>query len=343
MEKPTLLYVDDERHNLVAFKASFRKYYHILTAQSGQEALDLLSTTDKNISLIISDQRMPKMTGVQLFEHITQRFPDPIRMVLTAFSDVADIINAINKGKVYYYITKPWKHEDLKVVIDNALEAYQLKSENQSLQAEKALLELKASQQERRSIQAQFETLKNQVNPHFLFNSLNVLSSLVHDDPDLAESFIVKLTRVYRYVLDLKDETLVTLQRELDFIKNYIFLHQIRFGNNLQLYAEVPEAAKQQVLPPLTLQLLVENAIKHNVISRDTPLTVELFIEDDRFIVRNNFQPRLSPPHSTGIGLQNLRERYRLLAEQEPIFGREGTYYVASVPLLQREKKTFFS
>ncbi len=333
--KPSILYVDDERHNLVAFKASFRRHYQVHTAQDGEEALRLLE--ENEVELIISDQRMPGMTGVELFEQIQERYPEPIRMVLTAFSDVADIIGAINKGKVYYYVTKPWKYEDLKVLIDNALEAYQLKNENRSLSAEKQRLELQATQQEKERILARFETLKNQVNPHFLFNSLNVLSSLVHEDPDLAESFIAKLTRVYRYVLDLKEETLVPLSRELDFVNSYFFLQQIRFGNNLQLYIEVGEDHKKQLLPPLSLQLLMENAVKHNIISKEYPLKIELFVRGEELVIKNNFQPRSEKVHSTGIGLSNLRERYRLLTEKQPSFDRENDYYVARIPLLAHD------
>ena len=247
---------------------------------------------------------------------------------------MADIIDAINKGKVYYYVTKPWKADDLKVLIDNAIEAYRLKAENESLTVEKQQLELAAAQQDKEMILARFETLKNQVNPHFLFNSLNVLSSLVHEDPDLAESFIAKLTRVYRYVLDLKDETLVPLDRELNFANSYFFLQQIRFGNNLQLYIEVPEIKKQQLLPPLSLQLLMENAVKHNIISKEKPLRIEHFLDGEELVVRNNFQPRTEKEHSTGIGLSNLRERYRLLTERRPSFEMLEGEYVARIPLL---------
>lgn len=331
MEKPSILYVDDEQQNLTAFKASFRKEFVVHLAQSGEEALQLLQ--QHAVQLIIADQRMPGMTGVQLFERILPDFPDPVRMVLTGYSDVQAIIDAINKGQVYYYITKPWKHEELRLILQKALEAYQLKSENRDLQAEKKELQLEAERQKRANLLSQFETLKNQVNPHFLFNSLNVLLDLVHDDPNLAEDFIVKLTKVYRYVLDLKDQDSVELAEELNFIKSYLFLHQIRFGNRLQLYVQVPEAEHYRRLPPLTLQLLVENAIKHNVIGKEQGLTIELWVEDGWFVVRNTYQPR-QEVHSTGIGQENLRQRYRYLGAPEPRFGVEGGHYLARVPLL---------
>ncbi|MEM7374782.1 MAG: histidine kinase [Bacteroidota bacterium] len=336
MEKARILYVDDEHQNLRSFKAWFRRFYQVFTAQSGAEALELLSR--EKVELIITDQRMPQMTGVELLEKVLVQFPKPIRMVLTGYSDLHAIIQAINKGKIYYYITKPWDHEELKIVLDKGIEAYRLQEENQSLTEENQDLQLKSEQQEKENILSRFETLKNQVNPHFLFNSLNVLSSLVHEDPNLAEDFIGKLTKVYRYVLDLKDQVLVPLEEELAFIKSYFFLHQIRFGNKLRLYVQIPQEDRNMLLPPLTLQLLVENAIKHNIITHDHPLTIEMYTENGtNFVVKNNFQPRKQEMVvSTGIGLQNLKARYQFLSESQPSFSQDQNYYIAKVPLLSQ-------
>lgn len=334
-EKPSILYIDDESQNLVSFKASFRRLYEVHTAQSGPEALEILK--NKQVALIISDQRMPQMTGVEFFEKILPLYPDPIRMVLTGYSDLEAIISAINKGKVYYFISKPWKQAELKMIIDNGLEAYRLKTENRGLQEEKNQLLLRAERQEKENILSQFETLKNQVNPHFLFNSLNALSSLVHDDPDLAELFISRLTRVYRYVLDFRGEDLVPIEEELEFIKSYFFLQQIRFGNNLRMYTQAPENILHQYIPPMTLQMLVENAIKHNIISRDQPLTIELYAEGNDFlVVKNNYQKRSENVESTGLGLENLQARYKFLTGVKPVFKVENGYYIAKVPVLSK-------
>ncbi|OHX65246.1 hybrid sensor histidine kinase/response regulator [Flammeovirga pacifica] len=132
-DKPTVLYVDDEQQNLVSFRAGFRKVYKVLIANSGDEALEILKEESDNISVVISDQRMPKMTGVELFEQVRGLYPDIMRIVLTGYSDVQDIINAISKGEVYRYITKPWNRDELMVTIDNAIEAYSLKVENRRL------------------------------------------------------------------------------------------------------------------------------------------------------------------------------------------------------------------
>lgn len=130
--KSKVLYVDDERQNLISFKASFRKAYEVLIANSAEEALDILQE-HTDISVVISDQRMPRMTGVELLEIVRNRYPDIIRIVLTGYSDIQDIINAISRGEVYRYITKPWNRDELKVTIDNAIEAYRLKIENRRL------------------------------------------------------------------------------------------------------------------------------------------------------------------------------------------------------------------
>lgn len=332
--KAHILYVDDERQNLVSFKASFRHHYQVSIAQGGSEALQILDEAD-GISLIISDQRMPQMSGVEFLEKVQEKHPEAVRMIMTGYSDIEAVIQAINKGKIYYYITKPWNLDELKMIIDKALDSFRLQQENQVLHAEKALLELKNARQERENIRSRFEALKNQVNPHFLFNSLNALSTLVHEDADLAESFILKLTRIYRYVLDLNDRTLISLEDELGFIDNYLFLQQIRFGNNLRLYRQVDREALRKKVPPLSLQLLVENAIKHNVISGEHALTIELRVEEgDTLLVKNNLQKRLRKVESTGLGLNNLRSRYQLISDRMPEFVEEDNAYLARIPLL---------
>lgn len=333
-KKVHILYVDDERQNLVSFKASFRHYYKVSIAQGGEEALKILEDNDE-ISLIISDQRMPGMSGVEFLEHAQEKYPAPIRMVMTGYSDIEAVVQAINKGKVYYYVSKPWNLDELKMIIDKALHAYQLRRENRNLQAEKALLQLRNAEQQKENMRSRFEALRNQVNPHFLFNSLNALSSLVHEDADLAESFILKLTKIYRYVLDLQDQNLIRLEEELRFIDNYLFLQQIRFGNNLRLYSQIDARVLNLSVPPLSLQLLVENAIKHNVISAENPLTIELMVEgEDILLVKNNLQKRMKKLESTGIGQENLKARYTMLSERAPEFKEENDYYFARIPLL---------
>ena len=124
----TILYLDDEEDNLTSFRAVFRRFYHVYTANNADEAMEILEKS--NINLVISDQRMPGITGVQFLEKVYQSYPDTIRMILTGYSDMQAIIDAINKGRIYYYITKPWKFDTLKIILDNALESYALKLKN---------------------------------------------------------------------------------------------------------------------------------------------------------------------------------------------------------------------
>lgn len=128
-----ILYIDDEVHNLNAFKASFRRLYTVYTALSAAEAEQVLA--EQEIQIIISDQRMPKMTGIEFFESILDRYPEPIRILLTGYADINAVIDAINKGQVYKYFSKPWNEEDLRHNIDKAYEVYALRRENKELTA----------------------------------------------------------------------------------------------------------------------------------------------------------------------------------------------------------------
>ena len=176
----------------------------------------------------------------------------------------------------------------------------------------------------------QFQSLKNQVNPHFLFNSLNALSSLVYEDQDKAVQFIRKLSQVYRYVLDKKDEEVVPIEDEIAFLENFIFLQKIRFGENLnfEIIGNV-----EGYLPPLSLQLLVENAIKHNVVSDDHPLEIKVDLKTDLCVITNNIKEKLSKD-STGIGLNNLKERYQYLSDKKVVIKNDGTSFVVELPIL---------
>ncbi|MCA0234467.1 MAG: histidine kinase [Bacteroidetes bacterium] len=328
----SILYVDDEPDNILAFKAVFRRQYTIFSTQNAEQAIEVLRS--EPIDLIISDQRMPHTTGVAFFEQIIDEFPDPIRMILTGYSDVQAIIDAINKGKIYHYITKPWKMEELKLVMDKAFEMYSLKRQNQQLEEERNTLLIKTIQQEKNQLLAQFETLKNQLSPHFLFNSMNALASLIATNPQRAIDFTGHFSKVYRSMLEIGGETLISLREELDFVQSFVFLQQMRFGENLQIQIEIPEAQLNTCLPPFALQLLVENAIKHNIISDDKPLTITIRIEEDWLIVRNTLQRRGSTEPSTGIGLKNLAARYAYLVPHKPTFSEIEGQFVARVPLI---------
>lgn len=187
---------------------------------------------------------------------------------------------------------------------------------------------------EKEKYQAQYEVLKTQVNPHFLFNSLNVLSSLVHTDANKAEDFIDEFARVYRYILEVNTKELVSVEQEINIVDSYFFLQKIRFSDGLYVEYLCNDDRKLMQLPALSLQLVVENAIKHNIVSEGQPLVISIYFEDNNLMVKNNFQPRLSNIQSTGIGQTNLKERYQLYNAPQPKFYQENDSYYAVLPLL---------
>lgn len=179
-----------------------------------------------------------------------------------------------------------------------------------------------------------FESLKNQVNPHFLFNSLNVLSTLVYKDQDLAAKFIKQLSNVYRYILDAQQKEVVPLVTELEALNAYIFLLKIRFGDNLTVNINL-DPKDDFYLAPLTLQILVENAIKHNIISKNEPLTINIEKRKDRICIRNNLQIKNNVLDSTGLGLPNIKERYAYISGKEVEVLKEKAQFIVKIPIIK--------
>lgn len=199
-------------------------------------------------------------------------------------------------------------------------------------------VQLRAERLEKGAVVSQFEALKNQISPHFLFNSLSILTSLVHEDPDLSEKFIKQLSKAYRYILEQRDQETVPLAVELDFIAAYTFLLKIRFENKFDVVIDVPEASPQPYrIAPLSLQMLVENAVKHNRMSLREPLRVRIYIEDGFLIVENPLQARDQPEFSTGIGLKNITDRYLMLTDRAVWAGKQDGRFVVKIPLLVGE------
>ncbi len=184
--------------------------------------------------------------------------------------------------------------------------------------------------------QIKFEVLKSQINPHFLFNSLNVLSGLINVDVAKAQLFIDEFSQIYRYVLETIEQPVVSLSKELEFMRSYLFLQQIRYGQNLTFTINIPAGLLSMVVPPLSLQVLLENAIKHNIVNELKPLKIEIYSEDAFLIIKNNIQPKISGT-STGLGLKNLAKRYALISKMEPSFQVVNYHYVAKIPLIKTD------
>ncbi len=334
-KKYHLLYVDDEEDNLFSFHSTYRRFYNIKLAGSAKDALNQLE--HYAFDMVLSDQRMPLMTGVELFEKIKEQYPDIIRIVITGYSEMQTIIDAINKGKIYHYISKPWNVAELKIVMDNALEASRLRKENKALIGERNRLVLEKTQQEKENILSQFEILKNQINPHFLFNSMNILSSLIPQNQEKAVAFVNNFSHVYRKLLELREYPVVSFEQELEFTNAYIFLQKMRFDDSLKIEMDLGETTSKYLIPPFTLQLLIENAIKHNIVSANLPLVISLRKEAEFIKITNNIQPRGNKPLSTQIGLANLKARYKMVNDIAPEFIKIADRFEVKIPLISNQ------
>jgi sensor histidine kinase YesM len=189
---------------------------------------------------------------------------------------------------------------------------------------------------QRKAVELQMEALKNQVNPHFLFNSLNTLTSLVHKDPDKAVQFIIQLSDIYRYVLENRNKATVDWRTEKIFVENYLQLQQIRFANNIIVHVDTGDNDNFQVVP-LSVQMLVENAIKHNIITSDNPLDISIYMHDGCLVVRNKLQLKSSVEYSENVGLDNISQQYGILAHREIGISREDGYFTVSLPEIHEQ------
>ncbi|MFA8343828.1 MAG: sensor histidine kinase [Rhodothermaceae bacterium] len=195
------------------------------------------------------------------------------------------------------------------------------------------LLQLKFEQIEKENILLQYHQLKSQMNPHFLFNSLNILTVLTRENQENAISFINKLSEVYRYVLVHDQKKTILLQREVEFINNFIEILLLRYSAGLQVNIDIRKEDLQKEIIPMTLQLLVENAIKHNVVSLKTPLTIDIYSEKRTIVVKNNFNPKSSIIKSSKIGLKNIKRRYDLLNKSK-VNIQKGQHFTVRIPLI---------
>ncbi len=205
-------------------------------------------------------------------------------------------------------------------------------------ESRKKEIEIKLSKIENESITAKYLSLKNQLNPHFLFNSFNSLSALMSIDINKADIFLQHLSNVYRYNLTHSEELVVSIANELELIKSYMKLQSIRFRESIEINYLIDNSKVNHLVPPMTLELLVENAIKHNIVEKANPLKISIETERDYIVVKNNFQPRRTAVNkelSLGIGLKNLKNQYELIYTEIPTFKVEYGQYVVRIPLIK--------
>lgn len=185
------------------------------------------------------------------------------------------------------------------------------------------------------NVRSQLEALKNQLDPHFLFNNLNTLAALIDDENMNAQEYLERLSDVYRYVLTSNNQSTVALEEELGFLDAYLYLNKIRFRDNLRIEKKMSLAVYQRYIAPLSLQMLVENAIKHNVVSKENPLTITIRQEGDEYlVVENNIQEKILLEKSTRVGLQNIINRYSLLTDRRVEVSRDDGRFRVKIPLL---------
>lgn len=197
---------------------------------------------------------------------------------------------------------------------------------------------IRAAGLQKENYQAQLQSLKNQVNPHFLFNSLNALGSLIYQDEEQARKFVRRLSLVYRSFIENGHKELISLQRELKLTRAYIFLLSTRFGGNIKFDIAIAEENLPLQLPPGSLQMLVENAVKHNGSTKKKPLVITIFSKKERLIIKNNLQPRSDAVTSTKKGLENIRSRYRYLTDKNVEIKKTEHHFIVEIPLIKLQE-----
>lgn len=235
------------------------------------------------------------------------------------------------------YRSRPWGHRDefdytnffVSALVVGCVLFIRLIFQKQTIMLENEELRRKA-------LQSQFESLKNQISPHFLFNSLTALKILIKEAPDTAQNYVNSLSKALRYTLQSNEKQLVTLKEELEFMESYLFLIRMRFDTNLSVNTSINENLSLHKLPPLTIQTLVENAIKHNEISKRKPLRIEILTtESESLIVLNDIQKKFTEEEGTGIGLTNMSKQFQLLMNKDITITRENNQFSVEVPLIK--------
>ncbi|KAA1244450.1 hypothetical protein F0000_16525 [Aquimarina sp. RZ0] len=264
------------------------------------------------------------------------RFSKSVRLltfiiIITSFSIVAFYLIMWIHQMVLFKVVEPeregiryvWVVMGITSVLIGWLLVFQQKQKMNEIEKEMLIKE---------NIQNELMVLKSQINPHFLFNSLNSLNYIIRNSQEEAVDFVDKLSSIFRYILQSSEKNLIPVRDEIEFLTNYIHLVTIRYGTNVQIKIDIAQDFYSTLIPILSLQILVENAIKHNEISKDYPLTIEVYHENEYIIVKNKIQPRNDPEKSTGYGLANLSKRYILLKEKD-IQVHKKDHFIVKLPM----------
>jgi len=202
---------------------------------------------------------------------------------------------------------------------------------------EKKAIELSMNKLKKEMMTSKFNSLRSQISPHFLFNSLNTLTSLMYEDRDLASDFVSRLASCYRYILDNREEDLVSLEKELQFLDSFIFMMKVRHDGAISIHVNVPNKHHSSLIPTLSIQMLVENALKHNYYSKEHPINIEIFTKNNRLVIQNNIKKRIDSQESTQLGLANIKNRYGFYTSDKVSIIDDGKAFEVSMPLLSNQ------
>lgn len=208
----------------------------------------------------------------------------------------------------------------------------------QQAEKKRMLLEIKYINEHEKAERARTELLKIQIDPHFMFNNFSILTELINEDRDIASKFLAQLSKVYRYIITNLKQDIVPIEEEIKFLRSYIYLISLRYEDAVKVNIARNIEENQEFIPPVSLQLLVENAIKHNTHSEIHPLTISIFREDKNIVVENNLQPMAFKVPSTGIGQTNIIDRYAMLSDDVPVFEQTNDKYIVKLPIISQKK-----
>lgn len=340
---PQPIFELDIEGNILFVNNSGKEFFGIVMPENPEEKISALQyMVQEDVPRVQNVIRKPNETSPSVPNEYTVKRPDGTRCpVLIYGSPIIRDEKVVGRRGIIIDISER-KKQELKLLkakeelerINNTLEQHVAERTKQLTEANTQLLKV-----QKENLQSQFEVLKQQVNPHFLFNSLNVLTSLIKIDPDLAESFTERLSKVYRYVLENKEKDLVSLSTELEFLNSYLFLLEIRFMKKLVIEIKIDKSYSDYQILPIAIQLIIENAIKHNTFSKAQPLKIEIFVDEQQQLnIINNLNVRETKLVSTGVGLENINRRYALVSDQKPEFIKTSEQFIAKLPLLKSEK-----
>ncbi|KAB2914213.1 MAG: tetratricopeptide repeat protein [Bacteroidetes bacterium] len=308
--------------------AYYKKYHALNDTLFNIEKANRIEELKAGYESELKDQKIKELNLDMLMAEQSAKQNKLFRNLLI----VAFLLAGVTIGVLYRNIRLKQKTNRLLLEKNKQIEVHQQEIEEKNQALARYNKELMTE-----NISVKYEVLKSKINPHFLFNSLSTLSTLIIKDQRTAIDFVGRFSKLYRSILKSGDNKVVSLAEELEIAGHYLYMQKMRFGTNLSVEINVPQTMMRNCVPPFTLQLLIENAIKHNIISEENSLSIEIKYEAGNIVISNNLQVKPLKEPSTGIGLQNITDRYRLLETQPPVFGVENGYYVARIPLLKPE------